>query len=137
MHGFKGERVLMRIHIGERDKFHGKPLYEAIVELLRARHYAGATVLRAVMGFGATAHLRTDRIEVLSLDLPIVVECVETEEKIAAILPEIDGMIEGGLITLERAKVIMYRANLPPERRGASWEMDRTDLFGPEEPERG
>jgi hypothetical protein len=134
MHGLKGERVLMRIHIGERDKYHGKPLYEAIVELLRARHYAGATVLRAVMGFGATAHLRTDRIEVLSLDLPIVIECVETEERITAILPEIDQMIEGGLITLERAKVIMYRANLPPGSRGASWEMDVTGLWGPEEP---
>ncbi|HVM42162.1 MAG TPA: DUF190 domain-containing protein [Gemmatimonadales bacterium] len=135
MHGLKGERVLMRIHIGERDKYHGKPLYEAIVELLRARHYAGATVLRAVMGFGATAHLRTDRIEVLSLDLPIVVECVETEERITAILPEIDAMIEGGLITLERAKVIMYRANLPPERRTASWEMDRTGLWDADAPE--
>lgn len=135
MHGLKGERVLMRIHIGERDKYQGKPLYEAIVELLRARHYAGATVLRAVMGFGATAHLRTDRIEVLSLDLPIVVECVETEERITAILPEIDRMIEGGLITLERAKVIMYRANLPPERRGTSWEMDRTGLWDDEKPE--
>ncbi len=132
MHGFKGERVLMRIHIGERDKHRGKPLYEAIVELLRARHYAGATVLRAVMGFGATAHLRTDRIEVLSLDLPIVIECVETEERIAAILPEIDRMIEGGLITLERAKVIMYRANLPPERRTASWQMDLTGLWDEE-----
>lgn len=129
MHGFKGERVLMRIHIGERDKYQGKPLYEAIVELLRSRHYAGATVFRAVMGFGATAHLRTDRIEVLSLDLPIVVECVETEEKITAVLPDIDRMIEGGLITLERAKVIMYRANLPPERRGASWQMDMTGLW--------
>lgn len=135
MHGFKGERVLMRIHIGERDKFHGRPLYEAIVELLRARHYAGATVLRAVMGFGATAHLRTDRIEVLSLDLPIVVECVETEERITAILPEIDQMIDGGLITLERAKVIMYRANLPPEQRTASWQMDMTGLWNSEEPE--
>ena len=135
MHGFKGERVLMRIHIGERDKFHGRPLYEAIVELLRARHYAGATVLRAVMGFGATAHLRTDRIEVLSLDLPIVVECVETEERITAILPEIDQMIDGGLITLERAKVIMYRANLPSEQRTASWQMDMTGLWNSEEPE--
>jgi PII-like signaling protein len=134
MHGLKGERVLMRIHIGERDKYHGKPLYEAIVELLRERHYAGATVMRAVMGFGATAHLRTDRIEVLSLDLPIVVECVETEEKITAILPEIDAMIEGGLITLERAKVIMYRANLPPERRTASWQMDMTGLWDADEP---
>jgi uncharacterized protein len=129
MHGFKGERVLMRIHIGERDKYHGKPLYEAIVELLRSRHYAGCTVLRAVMGFGATAHLRTDRIEVLSLDLPIVIECVETEERIAAILPEIDHMIEGGLITLERAKVIMYRANVPPEQRSGSWEMDLGGLW--------
>jgi len=134
MHGFKGERVLMRIHIGERDKHHGKPLYEAIVELLRDRHYAGATVFRAVMGFGATAHLRTDRIEVLSLDLPIVIECVETEEKISAILPEIDGMIEGGLITLERAKVIMYRANLPPDRRTASWQMDMSGLWDSEPP---
>jgi PII-like signaling protein len=134
MHGLKGERVLMRIHIGERDKFEGKPLYEAIVELLRARHYAGATVLRAVMGFGATAHLRTDRIEVLSLDLPIVIECVETEERIAAILPEIDRMIEGGLITLERAKVIMYRANLPPERRTRSWQMDLTDAWDGDAP---
>ena len=137
MHGLKGEQVLMRIHIGERDKHAGKPLYEAIVELLRSRHYAGATVFRAVMGFGATAHLRTDRIEVLSLDLPVVVECVDTEEKIAAILPEIDQMIEGGLITLERAKVIMYRANLPPERRTASWQMDMSGLWDAETPEKG
>ena len=137
MHGFKGERVLMRIHIGERDKYQGKPLYEAIVQLLRSRHYAGATVLRAVMGFGATAHLRTDRIEVLSLDLPIVIECVETEDKITAILPEIDQMIDGGLITLERAKVIMYRANLPPERRTASWQMDMTGLWESDEPKNG
>lgn len=109
MHGFEGERVLMRIHIGERDKFEGKPLYAAIVELLRARKYAGATVLRAIMGFGASSTLHTDRIEVLSLDLPIVVECVETQERIDAILPEIDRMMGGGLITLERAHVIIYR----------------------------
>jgi PII-like signaling protein len=109
MHGLTGERVLMRIHIGERDKFEGKPLYAAIVELLRSRHYAGATVLRAIMGFGASSRLHTDRIEVLSLDLPIVVECVETAERIDAILPEIDRMIGGGLITLERANVIIYR----------------------------
>ena len=110
MHGFTGERVLMRIHIGERDKHHGRPLYQAIVELLRERHYAGATVVRAVMGFGASARLRTDRLEVLSLDLPIVVECVETEERIQAILPELDAMIGGGLITLEKVRVIVYRA---------------------------
>jgi PII-like signaling protein len=109
VHGFKGERTLMRIHIGERDKHQGKPLYEAIVELLRQRRYAGATVFRAVMGFGASSKLHSDRVEFLSLDLPIVVECVETAERIEAILPELDTMIGGGLITLERAHVIMYR----------------------------
>jgi len=118
MHGFKGERTLMRIHIGERDKYHGKPLYQAIVEVLRQRHYAGATVIRAIMGFGASSRLHTNRIEVLSLDLPIVIECVDTEEKIAAILPELDDMLGGGLITLERARVIMYRPDVPPEDPG-------------------
>jgi PII-like signaling protein len=111
MHGLTGERTLMRIHIGERDKHEGKPLYQAIVELLRARHFAGATVLRAIMGFGASARVHSDRIEVLSMDLPIVVECIDTEEKIAEILPELDAMIGGGLITLERARVIVYRAD--------------------------
>jgi PII-like signaling protein len=125
MHGFKGERTLMRIHIGERDKYRGKPLYQAIVELLRQRHYAGATVLRAIMGFGASSKIHTDRIELLSLDLPIVVECVETEERIAAILPELDEMIGGGLITLERARVIMYRPHLTEEERSESWSIDR------------
>jgi PII-like signaling protein len=109
MHGLKGERVLMRIHIGERDKHGGKPLYAAIVELLRARHYAGATVYRGIMGFGASSTIHTDRIEVLSLDLPVIVECVETAERIDEILPVLDGMIGGGLITLERANVIVYR----------------------------
>lgn len=109
MQGFTGERTLMRIHIGERDKHQGKPLYEAIVRLLRERHYAGATVTRAIMGFGASARLRTDRLEVLSLDLPVVIEVVETEENIQAILPEMDQMIGGGLITLERVRVIAYR----------------------------
>jgi hypothetical protein len=116
MHGLKGERVLMRVHVGERDKFHGKPLYGAIVELLRARHYAGATVYRGIMGFGASSTVHTDRIEALSLDLPVVVECVETQERIDAILPELDGMIGGGLITLERANVIMYRPHSSDER---------------------
>jgi len=133
MHGFKGERTLMRIHIGERDKYHGKPLYQAIVELLRRRHYAGATVMRAVMGFGASSRLHTDRIEVLSLDLPIVIECVDTEEKIQAILPELDEMLGGGLITLERARVIMYRADLPPDDRTASWPIDYPNTAAPPE----
>ena len=112
MHGLAGERVLMRIHIGERDKFRGRPLYEAIVHLLRQREYAGATVFRGIMGFGATAGIHTEKVLRLSLDLPIVVECVETDEKIQAILPELDRMIGGGLITLERANVIMYRPEL-------------------------
>jgi len=112
MHGLAGERVLMRIHIGERDKFWGRPLYEAIVHLLRQREYAGATVFRGIMGFGATAGIHTEKVLRLSLDLPIVVECVETDEKIQAILPELDRMIGGGLITLERANVIMYRPEL-------------------------
>lgn len=109
MHGLPGERTLMRIHIGERDKFHGKPLYEAIVLLLRERGFAGATVLRGIMGFGASAGIHTEKVLRLSLDLPLIVECVETAEKIDAILPELDAMIGGGLITLERAKVVIYR----------------------------
>lgn len=125
-HALKGERTLMRIHIGERDRFDGKPLYHAIVELLRQRHYAGATVFRGIMGFGATARVHTDRIEVLSLDLPIVVECVETEEKIQQILPDLDRMIGGGLITLERARVIMYRPELPEDHRTPGYGIDVT-----------
>ena len=109
MHGLTGERILMRIHIGERDKYHGKPLYESIVHLLRERHFAGATVFRGIMGFGASAGVHTEKVLKLSLDLPLVIECVDSEDKIKAILPELDGMIGGGLITLERAQVIMYR----------------------------
>lgn len=109
MHGLTGERTLMRIHIGERDKHGGAPLHEAIVTLLRQRGLAGATVARAIMGFGATARLHSDSVLRLSLDLPIVVECVDTEEQIQAILPDIDAMMEGGLITLERVRVIAYR----------------------------
>lgn len=140
MHGLKGERVLMRIHIGEADRYQGKPLYRQVVELLQSRHYAGATVLRGIMGFGASSHLHTDRFLELSLDLPIVIECIETEERIEAILPELDEMLAGGLITLERAKVIMYRADLPPERRTGSWPITVTGLHpkdDPKSPERG
>jgi uncharacterized protein len=113
MQGLTGERTLMRIHLGERDKYHGRPLYEAIVQLLRSRGFAGATVFRGIMGFGASARVHTEKVLRLSLDLPIVVECVDTEERIQEILPELDPMIGGGLITLERARVIMYR----PEQR--------------------
>jgi hypothetical protein len=116
-HRFKGERTLMRIFIGESDKHHGKPLYQAIVELLRSRGLAGATVLRGISGFGSTSHVKTEKILRLSLDLPIVIEVVETEEAIQSVLPDLDGMIGGGLITLERANVIMYRpANVRPSQ---------------------
>jgi PII-like signaling protein len=124
MHGFKGERVLMRIHIGERDKHAGKPLYEEIVDMLRKRHYAGATVFRGILGFGATSRVHREHSFGLSLDLPIVIECVETEERIQAILPELDKMISGGMITLERAKVIMYRPHRPDEEGPDDWTMD-------------
>src|SRR5690242_9814410 len=116
MHGFKRERVRTRIHIGERDQYSGRTLRGEVVELLRRKHYAGATVYRAIMGFGASSHIRTDRFLELSLDLPIVVECVETEDRIQAILPELDEMIGGGLITLERANVIMYRPQQPNDK---------------------
>jgi uncharacterized protein len=108
-HGFKGERTLMRVFIGESDKYHGKPLYEALLERFRAKGLAGATVLRGVAGFGASSKVHTDKILRLSLDLPIIIEVVETEEAIQAILPDLDEMIGGGLITLERARVILYR----------------------------
>ena len=113
MHGLKGERVLMRVHIGERDKYKGKPLYAAIVELLRAQHYAGATVYRGIMGFGASSKLHTDRFDVLSLDMPIVVECVESAAKIDAVLPELETMVGGGLITRERVRVVLHRPGAP------------------------
>jgi PII-like signaling protein len=130
MRGRKGERVLMRIHIGERDKHEGKPLYEAIVNLLRRRGYAGATVVRGVMGFGASGRIAADHMELLSFDLPLVIECVDTQEKIEAILPEIDEMIDAGLITLERAKVILYRAKRDDAPPASLPEEDRIDITG-------
>jgi len=126
MHGFKGERVLMRIHIGERDRFNGNPLHQEIVELLRKRGYAGATVLRGITGFGASSRVHRAGILGLSLDLPLIIECVETEEKIRSILPELDLMMEGGMITLERAKVIMYRPHRAEEESPDDWSMDVT-----------
>jgi PII-like signaling protein len=107
---FEGERTLMRIHIGESDKWHGKPLHEAIVELLRREKLSGATVLRGVAGYGGSSVIHTDKILRLSQDLPIVVEAVEAAEKIESILPRLDEMIGGGLVTLEKVRVILYRS---------------------------
>lgn len=113
-HRFTGERTLMRIFVGESDRcsqgeHKGEPLYQALVSRFRERGFAGATVLRGISGFGASARIHTDRIVRLSLDLPIVIEVVETEERIQEVLPELDLMIGGGLITLERVRVILYR----------------------------
>ena len=107
---FEGERTLMRIHIGESDKWHGKPLYEAIVQLLRKEGFSGVTVLRGVAGYGGSSVYHTDKILRLSQDLPIILEVVETTERIDQVLPSLDGMVEGGLITLEKVRVILYRA---------------------------
>jgi hypothetical protein len=107
---FEGERTLMRIHIGESDKWHGKPLYEAIVQLLRKENFSGVTVLRGVAGYGGSSIYHTDKILRLSQDLPIVLEIVESTERIEQILPRLDEMVEGGLITLEKVRVILYRA---------------------------
>lgn len=126
MHGFKGERVLMRIHIGERDRFSGKPLHEAILTLLRTRQFAGATAFRGISGFGASSRVHRSHLFGLSQDVPIVIECVDTDEKIKAILPELDRMIEGGLVTLERAKVIMYRPHKPEDEGPDDWNTDIT-----------
>jgi PII-like signaling protein len=126
MHGFKGERVLVRIHIGERDLYEGKPLYQEIVELMRQRGYAGATVLRGIAGFGASSRVHRARLLGLSLDLPLVIECVDTEEKIKALLPELDRMLQGGMITLERARVIMYRPHRAEDESPDDWSTDVT-----------
>jgi PII-like signaling protein len=107
------EAELLRIFIGESDKHGHRPLYEAIVELVRSRGMAGATVLRGVMGFGADSRMHTAKILRLSEDLPIVIEIVDKPERIAELLPLIDGMIEEGLVTLEKVRVIAYRHNSP------------------------
>ena len=101
---------LLRIFIGEGDKWHGKPLYEAIVMKARELHMAGATVLRGPMGFGAKSHLHTAKLLRLSEDLPIVIEIIDSREKLDTLMPHIDAMVADGLVTLEPVQVIHYRA---------------------------
>jgi len=103
------EAVLLRIFIGEADRWQHKPLYEAIVLKARELHLAGATVLRGPMGFGKTSRLHTAKILNLSTDLPLVIEIVDSEAKISEFLPVIDEMITGGLVTMEKVKVLHYR----------------------------
>jgi hypothetical protein len=105
-----GPALLARIYIGESDRYEGQPLYEAIVRLLRERGVAGATVLRGIEGYGRAARLHTTRILRLSEDLPILIEVIDREDRLRAVLPEIDAMVEGGLITLEKVEVMTYRS---------------------------
>jgi uncharacterized protein len=104
------EAMLLRIFIGESDRWKHQPLYEAIVLKARELHLAGATVLRGPMGFGKSSRVHTAKILRLSMDLPLVIEIVDAEEKIQAFLPILDEMMKGGLVTLEKVKVIHYRA---------------------------
>src|SRR5256886_4508707 len=104
---------LLRIFIGESDRWHHQPLYEAIVLKARELGLAGATVLRGPMGFGANSHLHTAKILRLSMDLPMVIEIVDKEEKIAAFLPELDKIMGDGLVTLEKVRIIRYRGTVP------------------------
>jgi len=133
-HSFKGEQTLMRIFIGESDRcqgepYRGKPLYEALLDYFRAHDFPGATVIRGIAGFGAHSRIHTDKILRLSLDLPLIVEVVGNEERLQAVLPDLDNMIDGGLITLERARVIMYRPHdVPADQR---WEQ-RVEGLRPE-----
>lgn len=107
---FEGEGKLLRLFIGEHDRWDGKPLYEAIVLRARAEGMAGATVLRGIEGFGAASRVHTSRLLELSSDLPIVVELVDTEDKIERILPIFDEMVGDGMMTLETVHIVTYRA---------------------------
>jgi PII-like signaling protein len=108
------DAVLLRIFLGESDRWEHLPLYEAIVLKAREKHLAGATVLRGPMGFGKSSRLHTAKILRLSMDLPLVIEIVDAEEKIDEFLPELDRMLRGGLVTLEKVRVIDYRGSAEP-----------------------
>ncbi len=105
------EACLVRIFVGESDKYESKPLYEVIVNEARRRHLAGATVLRGFLGFGANSRIHTSKLLRLSEDLPVVIEIVDAPDKIKAFLPVLDEMIKEGLVTMEKVKVIAYRHN--------------------------
>lgn len=109
-----GQQMLMRIFIGEADRYGNKPLYQALVELFRREGVAGATVLRGTMGFGAKSHLHTANLLRLSQDLPVVIEVVDTQEQIDGLLPRLDEMVREGLITMEKVRVVRYAAGSRP-----------------------
>jgi PII-like signaling protein len=102
------QAVLLRIFTGENEKYNDRPLYEAVVMKAREMQLAGATVLRGPMGFGKSSLIHTDKILRLSMDLPLVIEIVDSEEKINAFLPVLDEMMESGLVTLEKLQVLQY-----------------------------
>ena len=106
----EGEALLLRVFLGGSGRPEGGPLYEAIVLEARRRGLSGATVLKGFMGFGAHSRIHTAKILQLSEDLPVVVEIVDTEEKIQAFLPVLDGMVREGLVTLEKVRVLLYRS---------------------------
>ena len=101
---------LLRIFIGEADQFEGRPLYQAIVELARREHMAGATAVKGFMGFGRKSHMHTTKLLRLSQDLPIIIEIVDSSEKVKKFISKLDGMIAEGLVTLEDSEVLIYRA---------------------------
>jgi PII-like signaling protein len=109
-----GEGVLLRIFIGEADRHGGRPLSEVIVEAARKAGLAGATAWKGFMGFGAHSRMHTAKVLRLSTDLPVIIEIVDTREKIEAFLPQLDGLVGEGLVTLERADVRMYRGPAVP-----------------------
>jgi len=108
MRRIDGEQVLMRIFIGESDKWERRPLYAALLEMFRAKGLAGGTVLKGAAGFGPDSVIHKAGILKLSADLPIVIEVVDSAERLEAILPEVDRMLSGGLITMEKVRVIRY-----------------------------
>jgi PII-like signaling protein len=105
-----GEAMLLRIYIGESDHWHRKPLYQVLVQAARRQGLAGATVLRGIEGFGAASRIHTSRILALSEDLPLVIEIVDTADKVEAFLAAVDDMLTEGLVTMERVQVRAYRA---------------------------
>ena len=107
----EGEGKLLRLFVGELDTWHGKPLYQAIVERVRQEGLAGATVLRGIEGFGADSRLHTSRILRLSEDLPVVIEIVDTPEQIDRVVPILDEMVGEGMLTLERVQIVSYRSS--------------------------
>ena len=107
----ESEAVLLRIFIGEEDRYEGKPLYKYLVEWFRKEGLAGATVLRGITGFGKSSHIHTTTILRLSTDLPIVIEVADKRENIERIKPKLEGIIKKGLITEEKIKIVYYEGN--------------------------